>query len=109
MAVGWWRLPAALLVALVGCSHGGTPPAVAGCAHQLSYWAQEALRQGDDTGLDYQEMGLSDAQNEALRVLLERAHKPGIRATPAWVEAEAKTACRRLARIPSTSRRTGWP
>jgi hypothetical protein len=102
-------LAAALLVALAGCSGGDTPPEVAGCTHQLSYWAQEALRQSEDTGFDYQEMGLSDAQNEALRVLVEQARRRGVRPAPDWVEAQAKSACARLARVPTSARGPGWP
>jgi hypothetical protein len=106
---GWRWLLAAVLLVLTGWSDGEASPAAARCAHQLSYWALEALRSSKDTGLDYQAMGLSGQQYEALRALLEQARRPGVRPTPDWVETRAKTACAKLPRSPATSRAPGWP
>ena len=92
----WPRLLAAALVTLTGCSHDDTSPAVDRCAHQLSYWTLEVLRSPKDTGLDYQEMGLSDEQYAALRELLGEARRPGVRPTPEWIAARAKAACAKL-------------
>ncbi len=48
------------------------PDPVTVCTNQLTYWAGEQLR-GVDAGYDYQEMGLTAAQNDALGVIVERA------------------------------------
>ncbi|MCA1847070.1 MAG: hypothetical protein LC792_28535, partial [Actinobacteria bacterium] len=60
-------------------------------------------------GFDYQEMGLSDAQYEALRRLLQQARQPGVRPTPQWVLTQAKAACAKLPKAPTSSPATGWP
>jgi hypothetical protein len=103
------RLSAAVLLVLTGCSQHQTSPAMDRCVHQLSYWTQEVLRSPKDSGLDYQEMGLSDEQYEALRSLLDQARQPGAPPTPEWVAARAATACAKLARTPASSRGPGWP
>lgn len=78
---------------------------------QLQYWAQQSLGNAKDTGLDYQEMGLSGDQYDALRALLDEARKqPSGRATPSWLLDQAKASCARLAAKPkSTTSGLGWP
>ncbi len=108
------RSVAALLVlgAAVGCAPA--PPTAAApppdpaevCARQLGYWAEQQLR-GADGGFDYQEMGLSSRQNDALQVVVDRARAQGPSAVPALARAE----CRRLSTEPSGAPATGryWP
>ncbi|GAA0647094.1 hypothetical protein GCM10010174_82890 [Kutzneria viridogrisea] len=110
----------ALVLAAAGCA-GGTEPAapttttttavdaVTACTNQLAYWAREALRNARDTGLDYQEMGLSGDQYDALLALLGKARELGAQATPNWIAEQARAACTRLAAAPSTSHAPGWP
>lgn len=73
-----------------------TPDPVAACVTKLSHWADVQLHGGPDSGLDYQEMGLSGAENEALRQIVQRAGPGGENA----VEPLARDACRQLAAHP---------
>ncbi|MFG3285926.1 hypothetical protein [Streptomyces sp. NPDC048111] len=80
--------------AVAGCSHAGessargTPaPASASpnppsphttspaelCTHLITYWARRELDEGQGSGLDYQEKGLSDGQNAILLSALAAA------------------------------------
>jgi hypothetical protein len=76
-----------------------TPDPVAACVTKLSHWADVQLHGGPDSGLDYQEMGLSGAENEALRQIVQRAGPGGENA----VEPLARDACRQLAAHPDAT------
>ncbi|MET9360859.1 hypothetical protein ABZX93_08105 [Streptomyces sp. NPDC006632] len=88
----------ALSAALAGCSstatpspHGAAPPPSSSsssdspsphatspaelCTHLIVYWAEQELDQGKGSGLDYQEKGLSDGQNEILLTTLAAARQ----------------------------------
>ncbi|RCH69694.1 hypothetical protein DT019_07385 [Streptomyces sp. SDr-06] len=43
------------------------------CVHLITYWARQELDAGQGAGLDYQEKGLSDGQNEILLAALSAA------------------------------------
>lgn len=45
------------------------------CTHLIVYWAEQELDQGKGSGLDYQEKGLSDGQNEILLTTLAAARQ----------------------------------
>jgi hypothetical protein len=110
-----WRAAVAGTVLLVGVA-GGCAPApittaapvtapspplpdpVTACTSQLTYWAGEQLR-GADAGYDYQEMGLTSAQNDALRVIVDRARGEGA----STVTRMAHDACVRLPTQPASS------
>ena len=97
------------------CSTGSEPAtvktatttnAVAVCTNQLTYWAGEQLRGAPDIGFDYQHMGLTAAQADALRDLVERARAQGPDLPVDWVPTQARAACTEIAAQPS---RTGGP
>jgi hypothetical protein len=115
-------VPAALLV---GCASGSPPtppvpsaPATAAaaaspdpvtvCANQLVYWAGEQLRGAPDGGLDYQEMGLTSAQADALGTLVDQARAQGPGRAAGFVPARARELCTQIVARP---RPTGgsWP
>ena len=88
-----------------------TPPApdpVTVCTDQLVYWAGEQLRGAPDGGFDYQEMGLSGAQADALSDLVDDARAQGPDLAPDRVPSRARELCTRIAAQPP---RTGgsWP
>ncbi|MCX5383076.1 hypothetical protein [Streptomyces sp. NBC_00083] len=45
------------------------------CTHLITYWAEQELDEGQGSGLDYQEKGLSDGQNEILLTTLAAARQ----------------------------------
>jgi hypothetical protein len=110
----------ALVVALVaGCAPtapaGPAPTAVASpspdpvsaCANQLTYWAGEKLRGAPDAGYDYQEMGLTSAQSDALDTLVDEARaQPNL--PPDWVPNRARALCTQIAAQPRPTG-GGWP
>jgi hypothetical protein len=117
------RVPVAALAAalLVGCSAGAPPtPAAAPaptsaapdpvtvCTSQLTYWAGEQLRGAPDAGFDYQEMGLTNAQADALAVLVDEARAQGQGRPPDWVPNRARELCTQLAVHPRPTA-AGWP
>ena len=71
---------------------------VTACTSQLAYWAGEQLR-GTNTGYDYQEMGLTSAQNDALSVIVDRARAEGT----STVSEMANDACVYLSTRPSSA------
>jgi type IV pilus biogenesis protein CpaD/CtpE len=84
------------------------PDPVTVCVNQLTYWAEEQLRGAPDRGFDYQEMGLTGAQADALRGLVDEARAPGQARASDWLPARARTLCTEIAaRPPSTG--GGWP
>jgi hypothetical protein len=108
----------ALAVALVGCAptapaptaaapSAPSPDPVSACADQLAYWAGEELRGAPDAGYDYQEMGLTSAQYDALTTLVDEARaQPGL--PPDWVPNRARALCTRIAAQPRPTG-GGWP
>jgi hypothetical protein len=106
----------ALLVAGCGSAPPAAPPAppptaapdpVAVCTTQLTYWAGEELRGAPDSGFDYQEMGLTHAQSDALDTLVAEARAQPAR-PPDWVPARARALCAAIPpETPSTG--AGWP
>jgi hypothetical protein len=85
-----------------------TPPPdpVDVCTNQLAYWAAEDLRGAPDRGFDYQHRGLTGAQADALRALVDDARARQL--APAEVRDRARAACTDLvARPPSTG--GPWP
>jgi hypothetical protein len=82
------------------------PDPVTVCANQLTYWAGEQLRGAQDVGFDYQHMGLTAAQADALGALVERARAQGPNLPAGWVPAQARAACVEIAAQPS---RPGGP
>ncbi|MEU9193529.1 hypothetical protein [Streptomyces hundungensis] len=114
-----WTLVGALAVsaALAGCSTTAAPPRGAPsttapsinspsphvtspaelCAHLVTYWAEQELDQGQGSGLDYQEKGLSDGQNAILLTALAAARTEraahGTAAGDRVIEQRAKQGC----------------
>lgn len=102
-----------LLVGLVACGAPVAPAAgpdptprfrpppdpVAACASQLEHWAGEQLSGGPDRGYDYQHMGLTSGQADALVRIVEQARAED----PSIVRAAAREACAALAAGPSTA------
>lgn len=74
------------------------PDPVTACTSQLTYWAGEQLR-GADGGYDYQEMGLTSGQNDALSVIVDRARGGGA----STVSEMAHDACVYLSTQPSSA------
>lgn len=72
------------------------PDAVTACTSQLVYWAGEDLRGAPDQGFDYQHRGISSAQNDALRVIVEEARALGDALPPDQVQQRARAACAAL-------------
>ncbi|WP_406509093.1 hypothetical protein [Streptomyces sp. NBC_00212] len=108
----------ALSAALAGCSagHGSTPASTPSqspstlnspsphttspaelCTHLITYWAKQELDAGQGSGLDYQEKGLSDGQNEILLATLAAARKEraahGAAAGDRLIEQQAQQGC----------------
>ena len=115
------RAPLAVVAAalLGGCAAGSPtvpappsrPPApdpVTICTNQLSYWATEQLRGAPDGGLDYQEMGLSGAQADALVVLVDEARAQGPGLPAGWVPHRARELCTEIVAHPRPTG-GGWP
>ena len=104
--------------ALAGCAPGApprsaappaaTPPPdpVTVCANQLTYWAGEELRDAPDAGYDYQEMGLTHAQFDALDGLVAQARAQGL--PPDRLAARARELCTAIVAQPRTTA-GGWP
>jgi len=100
----------AVLLLAAGCSAAAEPPAppattapprpdpVAACVTQLTYWAGEQLRGAPDQGYDYQHMGLTADQNDALDAIVEVARRDG----PGVVDGLVRDACTRLATGPTS-------
>ncbi|MFE4869647.1 hypothetical protein [Streptomyces sp. NPDC056682] len=67
------------------------------CTHLIVYWAKQELDQGRGSGLDYQEKGLSDGQNEILLATLTAARKEraahGAAAGDRLIEQQAHLGC----------------
>ena len=85
-----------------------TPPPdpVTVCTNQLTYWAGEELRGAPDAGFDYQEMGLSHAQFDALGALVTEARAHGL--PPDRVAALARELCTTIVAEPRSTA-GGWP
>jgi hypothetical protein len=116
---GLSALAALAALALAGCA--GAPPAapaapsrppapdpVTVCTNQLTYWAGEQLRGAPDGGFDYQEMGLSHAQFDALAVLVDGARARGPSLSADWVPTRARELCTEIAARPAPTGRS-WP
>ena len=85
-----------------------TPDPVTVCTNQLTYWATEELRAAPDSGFDYQEMGLTGAQFDALGVLVAEARAQGPALPADWLAARARALCTQItAQPPRTG--GGWP
>jgi hypothetical protein len=83
------------------------PDPVSACANQLTYWAGERLRGAPDAGYDYQEMGLTSAQSDALGALVDEARaQPAL--PPDWVPNRARALCAQIAAQPRPTG-GGWP
>lgn len=82
-------------------STASTPPRdpVEVCAGGLVYWAGEQLRGAPDKGFDYQHMGLTGEENNALEEIVARAKVEGA----GVVDRLAREACARLATQPSVA------
>lgn len=110
-----WRAAVAGTVLLVGVADGCAPAPITTatpvtappsplpdpvtvCTNQLTYWTGEQLR-GTDAGYDYQEMGLTSAQNDALGVIVDRARAEGASKIPGMVH----DACVHLSTQPSSA------
>ena len=76
-----------------------TPDPVAACVTKLTHWADVQMHGGPDSGLDYQEMGLSGAEYQALNEIVKRAGPGG----DAAVEPLARDACTQLAAHPDAA------
>ncbi|MER0445024.1 hypothetical protein ABR738_10665 [Streptomyces sp. Edi4] len=67
------------------------------CVRLITYWARQELDQGKGSGLDYQEKGLSDGQNEILLAALAAARPEraahGAAAGDRVVERRAREGC----------------
>ncbi|MFI6683476.1 hypothetical protein [Streptomyces sp. NPDC050485] len=67
------------------------------CTHLIVYWAKQELDAGQGSGLDYQEKGLSDGQNEILLATLTAARKEraahGAAAGDRLIEQQAQRGC----------------
>jgi hypothetical protein len=85
-----------------------TPPPdpVTVCANQLTYWAGEELRGAPDAGFDYQEMGLSHAQFDALDTLVAQARSQSL--PPDRLAARARELCTAIVAQPRSTA-GGWP
>jgi hypothetical protein len=84
-----------------------SPDAVSACANQLTYWAGEELRGAPDAGYDYQEMGLTSAQSDALGTLVDEARAQPTR-PPDWLPNRARALCAQIAAQPPPTG-GGWP
>ena len=94
-----------------GPSPRSRPPApdpVTVCTNQLTYWAGEQLRGAPDGGFDYQEMGLSHAQFDALAVLVDGARARGPSLSADWVPTRARELCTEIAARPAPTGGS-WP
>jgi hypothetical protein len=76
-----------------------TPDPVAACVVKLTHWADVQIQGGPDSGLDYQEMGLSGAENQALNEIVKRAGPAGTSAVGPLV----RDACTQLAAHPDAA------
>jgi hypothetical protein len=113
---GEWGAVAALVgVLLAGCAPTAPPPPappapapdpVTVCTNQLAYWAGEELRGAPDAGFDYQEMGLTHAQFDALDALVAQARAEGL--PPDRLAARARELCTTIAAEPRSTG-GGWP
>lgn len=85
------------------------------CASSVAYWVRYLITPGSDTGLDYQEMGLSGGENDIVRALVPAAgttaKAQGLPAAQVYALQQARPRCRAyLARIgASHSSAPGWP
>jgi hypothetical protein len=120
---GEWGGVAALVgVVLAGCAPAAGPPPAAPpptaqaatpapdpvtvCANQLTYWAGEELHGAPDAGFDYQEMGLTHAQFDALDALVAQARAQGL--PPDRLAARARELCTAIVAEPRSTG-GGWP
>lgn len=96
---GWW-IVAIVPLAAVACAAPAPQPArpdpVQVCTNQLTYWAGEQLRGAPDQGYDYQHMGLTSDQNDALDAVVAAARRDG----PGVVDGLVRDACTRLSAGP---------
>ena len=76
-----------------------TPDPVAACVAKLTHWADVQIQGGPDSGLDYQEMGLSGAEYQALNEIVKRAGPAGTGAVGPLV----RDACTQLAAHPDAA------
>lgn len=78
-----------------------TPPPdpVTVCTNQLVYWAGEQLRGAPDKGWDYQHMGLTGEENNALDAVVAKARAEG----EGVVAGLARQACADLATRPTSA------
>jgi hypothetical protein len=76
-----------------------TPDPVAACVAKLTHWADVQIQGGPDSGLDYQEMGLSGAEYQALNEIVKRAGPAGTTAVGPLV----RDACTQLAAHPDAA------
>ncbi|MEV6043772.1 hypothetical protein [Streptomyces xanthochromogenes] len=67
------------------------------CTHLITYWAKQELDEGQGSGLDYQEKGLSDGQNAILLTTLTAARAEraahGAAAGDRLIEQRAQRGC----------------
>ncbi|WP_189762387.1 hypothetical protein [Streptomyces xanthochromogenes] len=67
------------------------------CTHLITYWAKQELDEGQGSGLDYQEKGLSDGQNAILLTTLTAARAEraahGAAAGDRLIEQRAQQGC----------------
>ena len=85
-----------------------TPDPVQTCIRQVTYWVGQALRESPDQGLDYQEMGLSDATYQVVRSVTRELRRTGS-SDPAAVARLATAGCRALPTSSPTGDEGGWP
>ncbi len=118
------RLIALAALALAGCASAPqaaapapttttTPPPdpVAVCANQLDYWVGQRLQGVTDT-YEYQAMGLTGEQYEALIPLSDEAvrRRDAGQLPSGWVREQATTTCRVVVAKESAKPSTpGWP
>ncbi|MDT7553590.1 MAG: hypothetical protein QOI16_2126 [Pseudonocardiales bacterium] len=110
---GRWRVAAVIVMAgtlAAACGQAAvsppstpqpspTPDPVAACVVKLTHWADAQIQGGPDSGLDYQEMGLSGAENQALNEIVKRAGAAGTSAVGPLV----RDACTQLAAHPDAA------
>ncbi|MFE4858296.1 hypothetical protein [Streptomyces sp. NPDC056670] len=88
--------PSSATASLNSPSPHATSPAEL-CTHLITYWAKQELDEGQGSGLDYQEKGLSDGQNAILLATLAAARTEraahGAAAGDRLIEQRAQEGC----------------
>lgn len=85
------------------------------CADSVAYWVRYLLTPGSDSGLDYQEMGLSGGENDIVRDLLpaagSTAKRQGLPAAQSYALTQAGPRCQSylLALSATPNSAPGWP